>query len=78
MHAQLLIGKKSISQYTLYLRMNSIFTINTAIMDNMECSIIKAHAPVIDQKVGVRSITLYHSSSFTAISNNLGNIPSKK
>ena len=33
--------------------MKSISTINPAIMENTECTIIKAHAPVIDIKVGV-------------------------
>ena len=32
--------------------MKSISTNNPAIMENMECTIIKARAPVIDIKVG--------------------------
>ena len=33
--------------------MKSISTINPAITDNMECTIVKARAPVIDIKVGM-------------------------
>ena len=33
--------------------MKSISTIKPAIMENMEFTIVKAHAPVIDIKVGV-------------------------
>ena len=33
--------------------MKSISTIKPAIMENTECTIVKAHAPVIDIKVGV-------------------------
>jgi len=33
--------------------MKSISTINPAIKENMECSIVKVYAPVIDMKVGV-------------------------
>jgi len=33
--------------------MKIISTIKPAITENMECTIVKAHAPVIDIKVGV-------------------------
>ena len=33
--------------------MKSISTTNPTIMENMECTIVKAHAPNIDIKVGV-------------------------
>ena len=62
----LLISRKSNSQYASYLfifsplhsvimesSMKSIFAINPAIMENMECSIFKVCAPVINLKVGV-------------------------
>ena len=40
--------------------MKSISTTNPAIMKNMECTIVKAHAPIIDIKVGV---SLKHGAS---------------
>jgi len=54
-----------------------ISTIHLAITENMECSIIKVRAPLIDLKVGVSHD---HSVSlcFVLLLKTLGNIPSKE
>jgi len=48
--------------------MKSISTINPAIMENMECLIIKSHSPIINQrKVGVlpgHDVSLHFVSSY--------------
>ena len=57
--------------------MKSISTITPAITENMEYMIVKAHAPVIDMKVGVS--TVYHYASFCfQLFEHLANIPSKE
>ena len=54
--------------------MKSISTINPAIMENMECSIIKAHSPVkdLDLEVQIDSKLEFHNQ--TACSNYLENL----
>ena len=82
---QLLISGKPISQYASYLfifsplqmenSMKSIFTINPAIIESMECLIIRTLTQMIDLKVGVL-LDLYRYASFR-FQLMLGNIPSK-
>jgi len=58
--------------------MKSISTIKPAIMENMECMIVKAHSPVIDFNVGVCCLnTVYHYASF-CFQLRLATIPSKE
>ena len=86
MRAQLLISRKSVCQYSSFLAhcsaengMKSIPINNPAITENMECSNIKVHTPVIDLKVVV---LLGHSVSlhfvFDYFKHNRYNIPNKK
>ena len=54
----------------------SIFTINSAIMENMECSIVNVHASFIDLKVGV--LLDYYALFIFSCLNMLCNISSKE
>ena len=44
--------------------MTSISTIKPAITENTECTIVKAHAPVVDLNVVCHLNTVYHYASF--------------
>ena len=47
--------------------MKNISSLNPAIMDNAECLIVKVHAPIINQKVGMslsHNVSLCFNSSY--------------
>jgi len=86
--AQLLISRKAVSLYTSFSThkavcktknsLKSIPTINPAITENTECSIVKARTLFIDLKVGAsfnHGASLCFAFSFSNVS---GNVPSKE